>query len=110
MEMFLMVAAMSLLGIVVSAVAFASATRETERAEPQLPPRDVPAWPVAASAFFAADEALPASAASGPAVPMEVLLLQIEQHVRLEQAAALTFHEMPTLEALHGRTVSPLVH
>jgi hypothetical protein len=43
-------------------------------------------------------------------VPIEVLLLQLERHVRLEQAAAESFHWCPTPEALHMNTSSPLVH
>jgi hypothetical protein len=43
-------------------------------------------------------------------VPIEVFLAQIERHIRLEQAAAESFLSAPSLESLHGRTVSPLVH
>jgi hypothetical protein len=42
--------------------------------------------------------------------PLEVLLLQINQHVRLEHAAAELFNQYPTVESLHRRTASPLVH
>ena len=45
-----------------------------------------------------------------PNVPLEVLLLQIEQHVRLEQAAAESFISLPSPEVLNCRTESPLVH
>ena len=41
---------------------------------------------------------------------MEVLRLQIERHVRLEQAAAEAFRDFPTAEALQTLTTSPLVH
>lgn len=61
----------------------------------------------AAPRFFAA----PVDA-SGPgigAVPIEVLLARLEQHVRLEQAAAESFHVAPTVESLHSRTPSPLL-
>jgi hypothetical protein len=106
MEMFLMVAAMTLLAVAVSAAAFAAATREPQGPEPQ-PSRPADRWPLPASGFFADDET---PAGAHPAVPIEALLLQIERHVRLEQAAAEAFHAMPTPESLHGRTVSPLVH
>jgi hypothetical protein len=39
-----------------------------------------------------------------------VLLLQIDRHVRLEQAAAESFLDAPTTASLHSRTTSPLVH
>jgi hypothetical protein len=98
MEMFLMGLALSLLGVVVSAACFAAATRDERR---QAPARDAP---VVAPPRFFAGEALP------PRVPIEALLLQIERHVRLEQAAAESFLHAPTAETLHSRTMSPLVH
>jgi len=45
-----------------------------------------------------------------PRVPIEALLLQIENHVRLEQAAAESFVETPTAALLHTKTISPLVN
>jgi hypothetical protein len=39
-----------------------------------------------------------------------VLRLQIERHVRLEQAAAEAFRDYPTAETLQTLTTSPLVH
>jgi hypothetical protein len=100
--MFLMAAAMSLLGVAVSAVLFAAATRDADAAEPRLgeqPARERHA----ATHFFAGDP-------RAVQVPIEALLLQIERHVQLEQAAAESFHFSPTVEALHSRTMSPLVH
>ena len=59
--------------------------------------------------FFA--RGLPASVPIGrTGVPLELLRVQIEQHVRMEQAAAQTFHQYPTVEALHRQTASPLMH
>jgi len=43
-------------------------------------------------------------------VPIEVLLLQIENHVRLEQAAAESFVTFPTNAQLRSKTTSPLVN
>jgi hypothetical protein len=43
-------------------------------------------------------------------VPIEALLLQIESHVRLEQAAAESFLQTPTPALLHSKTISPLVN
>jgi hypothetical protein len=56
--------------------------------------------------FFARPVAADPGAAG---VPTELLLLQLEQHIRLEQAAAESFHLAPTAESLHSRTSSPLV-
>ncbi len=103
MEMFLMVATVSLLGMVVSIGLFAAATRETG-------PSEVKAVPAAAPRFFLADAAPVVQPVAQPRVPIEVLLLQIERHVRLEQAAAESFLDAPTIRSLHSRTTSPLVH
>lgn len=103
MEMFLTVATMSVLGVVVCAVLFAAATAQ---APPRQAPR--PANAVAAPRFFVDLDVDPATLRTQ--VPVEALLLQIERHVRLEQAAAEGFQFAPTPEALHMPTMSPLVH
>lgn len=113
MEMFLMVLCLSLLGVGVSAGLFAAATRD-ERRE-QAGPLDVRLFASEGerSHFFVTDSTpLVAPRVVHPymGVPTEVLLLRIERHVRLEQAAAEAFHQFPTIESLHMRTSSPLVH
>ena len=111
MEMFLMALAMSFLGVAVSVVAFSAAVRDDGRGDEQ--PRDErhPSLAIGLTtlpddSFFADDRLLTGKTV----VPIEVLRLQIEHHVRLEQAAAEAFHQRPTHEALHVQTVSPLVH
>jgi hypothetical protein len=103
MEMFLMVATVSLLGIVVSVGLFAAAMHGEERSADA---RIEQALPLAPPQFFLQER----PAATAPRVPIEVLLLQIERHVRLEQAAAESFLDSPTIKSLHSRTTSPLVH
>lgn len=106
MEMFLMGLCLSLLGVAVSAIAFGAATRDDrEREQASVQPR--PQLPLPAPPLFV--DTL-ASAAPRAQVPIEVILLQLERHVRLEQAAAESFLVSPTLESLHSRTSSPLVH
>ena len=102
MEMFLSVAVISLLGVAVAAVLFKAAIHEapppalsSDESLLSLPPR-----------FFLDDRA----PGTRPVVPIEVLRLQIERHVRLEQAAAEAFQDFPTAEALQTLTTSPLVH
>jgi hypothetical protein len=104
MEMFLMVATVSLLGMVVSVGLFAAATRDNVGASEVRPEQPLPLAP---PRFFLSERA---PAAPMPRVPIEVLLLQIERHVRLEQAAAESFLDAPTMRSLHSRTTSPLVH
>jgi hypothetical protein len=107
MEMFLLVACMSLFGLGVTALAFGAATRSAEpveetAAEPVLRPAAAPAR------FFADVPAPPAPAR--PRVPIEALLLSIENHVRGEQAAAQSFLESPTAALLRSRPASPFVN
>ena len=105
MEMLLMGAVMAMLGVAVSAMLFAAATNDLPRAVEAVPAVE-PVVETAPSEFFA-----PASPKLvRPIVSVDVLLLQIERHVRLEQAAAESFLAMPTAEMLHMRTASPLVH
>jgi hypothetical protein len=104
MVMFATILIMSLLAVAVCAVAFGAATRgegpqpaiQPERRLVLEPPR-----------FFVNPAAKPADA---PGVPVEMLLSQIERHVRLEQAAAEAYLDLPTRDSLHSRTESPLLH
>jgi hypothetical protein len=103
MEMFLMALCLSVLGLAVCAMAFGAATRP-ERAQPAPRPQPQAAKP---QARFFVD---PAAAMARPRVPIEALLLEIENHVRLEQAAAESFVEFPTAALLHSKTSSTFVN
>jgi hypothetical protein len=108
MDMLVMGLCFAFIGLAVTGMAFAAATRP-ETLRPDAPPEQVAVKP-APSRFFS--ERLTPSA-PGPApiqVPIEVLLLQIENHVRLEQAAAESFIAYPTDAQLHSKTTSPLVN
>jgi hypothetical protein len=110
MEMFLTLAALSVLSLVITAVLFAAAGRQVLEDGPAEPRAD--ATPRRTPSHFFVDQRTPASPADDRPQPVsiEALLLQIEGHVRLEQAAAQAFQEAPTVEALHMATTSPLVH
>lgn len=103
MEMFLIVMALSLFGVLVSAALFSAATRGVDPVEKPIGDRKAVR---PAQRFFADDARL----GDDVRVPLDALLLQIERHVQLEQAAAESFHAAPTLQSLHSRTKSPLVH
>jgi hypothetical protein len=106
MVMLLMALCIAMFGVAVSALAFGAATRGNEN---QVAAPAEEALSVEPSRFFV--EHVPATAAPPmPRVPIEVLLAQIERHVRLEHAAAESFIDFPTAESLHCRTMSPLVH
>ena len=106
MEMLLMGLCISVFGFGVAALAFGAATRD--QAIQPTTQAEVPAKPIAPARFFAEAEApiLPRM----PQVPIEVLLRQIENHVRLEQAAAESFLAFPTEALLHCKTTSPFVN
>lgn len=104
MEMFLMILCLSVLATGVLSLAFAAATRDV-RSQPPI--EREPLHPPASPRFFAEPAVPPVTKA--PQIPIEALLLQIENHVRLEQAAAESFVESPTADLLHSRTISPLV-
>jgi hypothetical protein len=106
MEMLLMGACLSLLGLAVACLAFGAATQSEEPSGAGVQKRDVVAT-AAPARFFVDRVPLPGVQ---PQVPIEALLLQIENHVRLEQAAAESFVETPTLARLHSKTISRLVN
>ena len=114
MEMLLMGVCLSMFGLAVACLAFGTATRvneETGVAAPDFAPEvaksaiQVAALP---ERFFVEPQPLPMAAHTR--VPIEALLLQIENHVRLEHAAAECFLEAPTASLLHSRTMSQLVN
>lgn len=103
MVMFATILIMSLLAVALCAAAFAAATRGEAQPEAQPERRLVLEPP----RFFASPAAKPGEAQM---VPVEVLLSQIERHVRLEQAAAEAYLDVPTRDSLHTRTTSPLLN
>ena len=107
MDMLLMGLCISVFGIAVACLAFGAATRPVasrHRVQPELPA----VKPEAPARFFA-DRAAPAIPPQ-PHVPIEVLLQQIENHIRLEQAAAESFVAFPTQALLHSKTASPFMN
>ncbi len=100
MTLFLILAALSLVSLAVTTVLFA-ALLSSDR-PPEAPTDERLAR---LPSHFFADDRTPNQRS---AVPLDVLLLQIERHVRLEHAAAESFQHAPTIEALHTATTSPL--
>jgi hypothetical protein len=109
MEMFLTLLFMSLLGVALAAMSFGAATRDETRevaAAPEARTADAMTVALGAPQFFATGTAVPPQRP----VSLDVLLLQIERHVRLEQAAAESFINQPSSRSLHSRTTSPLAN
>ena|SRR3974390_2312298 len=110
MEMLLMGACLSLFGLAVACLAFGAATRGVDEAISAAPAvhKDAMKAAVSPTRFFVDRPVLPVAARNR--LPVEALLLQLESHVRLEQAAAQNFLESPNASLLHSRTISPLVN
>lgn len=109
MDMLLMGLCVAVFGVVVAALAFGAATRSSDSSYSAVQP-DLPLAKAATPARFFSDR-VPLSAPVPPLqVPIEVLLLQIENHVRLEQAAAESFLAFPSQALLHSKTTSPFVN
>lgn len=107
MEMLLMGLCVAVFGAGVAAAAFGAATRsESSESNAQAQP---PLGKVIAPTRFFSDN-LPVPPTIRGQVPIEVLLLQIENHVRMEQAAAELFLAGPTQAQLHRKTNSPFVN
>jgi hypothetical protein len=107
MEMLLMGACMSLLGLAVTCLAFNTSLPPEERI-PAAVPETVKVAAEAPGRFFGEPALAPLVARTQ--VPIEALLLQIENHVRLEHAAAESFLAAPDAMLLRARTMSPLVN
>lgn len=104
MFMFLTILFASFAAIAVGALIVASGSPRQAEAISLQPERSEN---LGTSKFFGADAQAPALRQP---VPVEVLMSQIEKHVRLEQAAAQSFLDVPTSESLHSRTESPFVN
>lgn len=114
MVMFMMALCLAVFGLAVSAIAFSAATRDVQQpSEAETGARvgqPVVAQTARPETRFFAEPAPVKAAPATPRVPIEALLLQLERHIRLEQAAAESFLSMPTIESLHSRTTSTLLH
>jgi len=108
MDMLLMDLCFAVIGVVFVAFAFGAAMRSESWNSTVQP--ELPLVKAAAPARFFSNR-VPITPAVPPLqVPIEVLLLQIENHVRMEQAAAESFLAFPTQTLLHSKTTSPFVN
>ena len=109
MEMLLMGACLSMFGLAVACLAFGASTHAPEEtAAAPVVEKEAVKGMESPERFFAGPPEIPA--APPAMVPIEALLLQIENHVRLEHAAAESFLASPNPSLLHSRTISPLVN
>lgn len=98
MVMFLMILLASVPVLLFCCLIVAGAARRDEAAvKPQAEGRPRPVR----RRFFAPE---PSRLNGSERIPIEVLLSQIENHVRMEQAAAESFLEVPTPDSLHQRS------
>ncbi len=108
MEMLLMGLCVAVFGAGVAAAAFGAATR-SESPNSAVQP-SLPLVKAATATRFFSDTVATSPAILTQQVPIEVLLLQIENHVRMEQAAAESFLAFPSQAQLHSKTNSPFVN
>ncbi|HTT18903.1 MAG TPA: hypothetical protein VMG82_08155 [Candidatus Sulfotelmatobacter sp.] len=108
MEMLLMGLCVAVFGTGVAAAAFGAATR-SESPSSAVQPK-LPLVKAATATRFFSDSIDTPPAIPTQQVPIEVLLLQIENHVRMEQAAAECFLALPSHAQLHSKSNSPFVN
>jgi hypothetical protein len=107
MEMFLTIICISLFLFAIMALAFLAATR-SERTTPPASLKPDVATHLPPARFFS-DYTVSPTVTQTP-FPIEALLLQIDNHVRLEHAAAESFLFAPSPALLHNKTTSQLVN
>ena len=109
MEMLLMGICVAVFGMAIACVAFGAAVHPEKPAE-TMPEMKAEPVKVAAPARFFINEVSVPTPRGRVSVPIEALLLQLERHVRLEQAAAESFLAQPTSTLLHSKTISPFLN
>lgn len=107
MEMFLMILCICFFTLAIMAAALGASTRPEQPAPPAKVKQEVEVV-VPATNFFTDYNVVPAMPRSQ--VPIEALLAQIENHIRLEQAAAESFLSAPSPAMLHNKTISRFVN
>jgi hypothetical protein len=108
MDMLLIGLCVAVCGVAFVALAFVAGMHSESWISPAQP--ELPLVKAVAPAHFFSDRAPVPPAVPPLQVPIEVLLLQIENHVRLEQAAAESFLAFPSQALLHSKTTSPFVN
>ncbi|HEY7500777.1 MAG TPA: hypothetical protein VH740_19800 [Vicinamibacterales bacterium] len=91
---------------VVTAILLSAAIRNAD-SSPAV--RKIP-QPDGVPRFFAADIPVSVHGVSASRVPVEVLLLEIERHVKVEREVAEAFHLSPNPQSLHVQAARPLMH
>lgn len=108
MYMLLMGLSVAFIGITFAAVAFAAATHPNSPDAPRQSELQAAKAAPAPARFFV--ERVTPLGAPLPQIPVEILLQQIENHVRLEHAAAESFVALPTYAKLHSKTTSSFLN
>ena len=94
----------AIVGIVVWVLVVGMALGLGPNADEQQPA--TPEMAVAPARFFAGENRIPAALVN---LPIDLIVSQLEYHIRLEQAAAENFLHAPNLRNLHARTSSSLL-
>ena len=102
MEPILISFAICVIGVVATVFLFSVAMRGRKEEEEPRPSGSLPS----PDGNFFLEEAPDQGAHADP--PVDATLLQLERHFRLEQQAATSFLEGPSVESLHAPSSSPL--
>lgn len=100
MDIMLFIASLVVLGLALCVLAFAAVGR--------APGPTVGSWHAVVSEPISRFFVQRPEPAPHPVDPLDAVLLQIERHVRLEQAAGESFLFSPTIESLQIKTTSSL--
>ena len=108
MYMFLTILLAGVPVMILSCLLFVAAARK-EKEKAESPPSEAHQAPraVLAPRFFAGGSA---GAEAPSRFDVDALLSEIERHIRLEQAAAESFLDAPTVESLRSQTTSPFMN
>ncbi len=106
MSMVIALLAASIILTVITAILLSEAMRTADSS----PPVRENSHPDRAPRFFAQDMPPSVHPVRASRVPVEVLVLAIERHVRIEREVAESFHLSPTPQTLHVQAASPLMH
>ena len=101
MEPILISFSICVLGVMAAVALFSVAMRGREEENGSPAPGKVPSPP---GNFFLEEATDPGS---HPAFPADALVLQLENHFKLEQEAAFAFLKGPSVDSLHARSSSP---
>jgi len=106
MAMVITLLSISFVLAVITVILLSAAMRNADLSPPALKNPQ----PDRAPRFFGDDMSLSLHRVRASRVPVDVLVLEIERHVRVEREVAEAFHLSPNPQTLHVQAAPPLLH